>query len=161
MDTSSQIEDVMRAWITAQQQLMTGWMDTMRGLSAGQGSTGWSDFVTAWQQSVTQGLDMQADWFHRWSEGLVATEGIPEPVREQIRTGQEMVQTWTRAQKELWQNWFEAMKSASPATDTGTMARAGQNMQHMWGEVMQGMIDTQTAWTRRWMTAMGGSQSGR
>jgi urease accessory protein UreF len=140
---------------------MKSWMDTIQGLSAGQASTGWSDVVSAWQQSVTQGLDMQAEWFHRWSESLATTEGTPQQMREQIRVGQEMMQTWSRAQKELWENWFEAMKSANPATDTANTARVGQSMQQLWGDAVQRLIDTQTAWARRWMASVGGPQAER
>jgi urease accessory protein UreF len=161
MDASSQTQDVMRSWIEAQQQLMTSWMDTVRGLSAGPAVKGWSDFVAAWQQSVMQGLDMQAEWVRRWTENLVATEGTPEQLREQIRAGQDMLQTWSRAQRELWQNWFEAMKSVNPGMDVGSVARMGQNMQQLWNDSMQCLIDTQSEWARRWMTGVGGPQAER
>jgi hypothetical protein len=161
METSSQPQDLMTSWITAQQQLMTSWMDAVRGLGGGQVARGWGDFVSAWQQSVTQGLDLQAEWMQRWSDNLASAEGTPEPLREQIRAGQDVFQNWTRAQKELWQIWFEAMKNANPAVDAGGVAQMGQNMQQLWGDAMQRLIDTQTAWTRRWMAGVGGPQGER
>jgi hypothetical protein len=159
MDASSRAQDLMRGWITAQQQLMTSWMDAMRTVSGGQSTGTWGDFVGAWQQSVTQGLDMQAEWVRNWAQGLTATEGTPEQMRAQIRAGQEMLENWNRAQRELWQNWFEALKNANAGADTGNMAQMGQNWQQAWTDSMQRLVDTQTAWARRWMPGIGSSQA--
>jgi hypothetical protein len=150
MDEGKQSEDVIKRWAELQQKLLTSWLDTVRNLGGEQSAKVWSETLEAWQQSINQTMDTQANWARNWAETFAAAEGAPEGVREQVRRGQEVLQLWTDAQKELWQNWFKSMKTVLPAMESGSAAGAGQNMAQIWQDMGQKMIDAQAEWVRRW-----------
>lgn len=151
-EASSQSHDLMRSWLSAQEELRKNWLDAMRELGRTPGSTAWTDTVETWQRSLTQALDMRTQWTRRWVGDLATNERAPEQLREQIEWGQDMLQRWTDAEKELWDIWFGVMKSMSPAMNPGGVARTGQTVAQIWRDGMQRLIDMQTDWAARWMT---------
>ena len=144
-----------------QQTLLTQWIETMRSLGSGQGTTMWNETIQAWERSVQQSLDAQTTWVRSWTESLANANGIPQEMRDQVRAGQEALQQWTDAQRQLWQNWFGVIQNLNPSLEPGTGAQAGQNIAQLWQETMSRLVETQTEWARRWTTGGLGSSPQR
>jgi hypothetical protein len=160
MDASQPSEQLFRTWAQSQQQLLTNWLDTVRSLGGSPGSQVWGKTMETWQTAVQQTLDAQAQWTREWSETLLTTPGIPEDLRERVRQGQQELQRWTDAQRQLWQSWFDMIKGVGLGEASTTGAQTGQNLAQIWTETAQKMIDAQSQWIRLWTTGITGTKTG-
>ncbi|MBV9281924.1 MAG: hypothetical protein JOZ41_17735 [Chloroflexi bacterium] len=155
MDASRHSQDLINAWFTEQQKLLTNWMAAMQGLGGGQGARAWRESLETWQRSVETTLDAQNEWIRRWNEAMRAPEGVPPQVSASFQQAQELLQRWTDAQRDLWRSWFDVMKELQPGGERDTAGDAGQSMMRIWQDATQRVIDAQTAWVRRWMPGPG------
>src|SRR5438270_7150649 len=125
MSESKSSENFLNTWAEAQQELLTNWLDTVQRLSGTQSPELWTRTVEAWQASVKQTLDAQEEWLRQWSESLANTQEAPQELQNLTRQGQEQMQHWIDAQRQLWQNWFNIVKDINFKVELGTGAQAG------------------------------------
>jgi gas vesicle protein len=151
MTSEQQTQDTFAAWAAAQQKLMQSWMDTVRGFTGGTGAALWNQTLDAWQRSVRQTMDAQNEWLRRWTESLSAGAGASQETQDRVREGQEMLQRWADAQRELWDGWFQVMRSLGSSTEPDSVVRVGQSMAQMWLGTTQRLMESQAEWVRRWM----------
>ena len=84
-----------------QQKLLTDWLDTLRKMGGTPALELWSKTVDAWQASVKQTVDAQAEFTRQWTEALANAKGSPEEFRALLREGREELQHWTDAERDL------------------------------------------------------------
>src|SRR5207244_5146891 len=85
-----------------QQNLLTGWLDTLRSLGGTPTLELWRKTVDTWQSSVKETIDARAEWTKQWTETLAKAKGTPEELREMVREGREQLQHWTEAERDQW-----------------------------------------------------------
>jgi hypothetical protein len=158
MGWQEQSEDLFKTWTGTQQKLLSEWIDAVRGLSGTPGTAVWTKTVDAWQSSVKQTLDAQTEWAGRWTNSLAGTTGTPQEMHDLAVQGQAMLQRWTEAQKELWQTWFDVLKSLNIASTSNAGVQASQNLAQSLNDSVLKMIDAQAEWVRRWTVAMTGGE---
>lgn len=159
MSESKSSENLLNTWAEAQQKLLTNWLDTVQRFSGTQSPEIWTRTVEAWQASVKQTLDAQEEWLRQWSESLANTQEVPQELQDLTRQGQQQMQRWIDAQRQLWQNWFNIVKDINLKVEPGTGAQAGSNMLQLWQETAQKMMQTQTAFARQWTSGFPGSKT--
>lgn len=159
MPESKQSEQLITSWVQTQQRLLTSWLETARSAGGTPSSTLWNDTLEAWHTSAQQTLDAQARWIHSWAESLTALQGTSTEMGALVSQGEERLQHWIQAQRQLWQNWFELLKQFTPTREPATGVPAGQQAVQTWQELTAKMIEAQTEWARRWMAALTGNTS--
>ena len=160
MDESIPGEKLVKAWVATQRKLLTNWIDMLGGAAAdAPGLSVWQQTVEAWQNSVKQTLDSQAQWIGEWVESLSSFQGPPEELRERARQGQDVLQRWTEAQQQLWQGWFDMVRNFVPGAGSGSASgaasqagQASRGMITLWSDTARKLIETQAEWVRRLTT---------
>ena len=151
MDESRPSANLIKMWVDTQQQLLTNWFDTMRGLGGTPSLATWRQTVEAWQKSVKETLDVQAEWTRNWTETLVSAKEIPEELRRQLLQGQEQMQRWIDTERQLW---FDILKDIKLAVEPGTGAQAGKNLVQVWQDAVSKMLSMQSSLARQWTTGI-------
>jgi len=147
-------ESLVKTWAEAQQKLLTNWLDTVRKFGGAPTLELWTKTVDAWQASVKETLDAQAQWTHDWTETLANAKGTPEELRELSRQGREQLQHWADAERELWKGWFNIAREINFRPEHGAGAQAGRDLVQLWQDSTHKMIDAQAAMVRRWTTGI-------
>jgi len=159
MSESKSTESLIKTWAETQQKLLTNWLDTMRRSGGAPGPELWTKTVEAWQTSVKETLDAQAEWTREWTETLAKAKGTPEELRELARQGRDLFQRWTDAERQLWQGWFNVVKDINLRLEPATGAKAGTDMIQLWQESAHKMIDTQAALVQHWTSVFTGTKT--
>jgi hypothetical protein len=152
MDESRPSANLIKTWADTQQQLLTNWFDTIRGLGGMPSLATWRQTVEAWQKSVNETLDVQAEWIRNWTETLATAQGTPEELRSLIRQGQEQTQRWIDAQRQIWQVWFDIVKDINVAVEPGTGVPTGKNLVQIWQDAVSKMMHMQSSLVQQWTT---------
>jgi hypothetical protein len=161
MDESRPSANLIKTWADTQQQLLTNWFDTMRGLGGTPSQATWHQTVEAWQKSVKETLDVQAEWARNWTETLASAKGNPEELRNLLRQGQEQMQRWIDTERRLWQVWFDIVKDINFAMEPRTGTQAGKNLVQVWQDAVSKMTDMQSSLVRQWTTGIAGTEADR
>jgi hypothetical protein len=161
MDESRPSANLIKTWADTQQQLLTNWFDTMRGLGGTPSQATWHQTVEAWQKSVKETLDVQAEWARNWTETLASAKGNPQELRNLLRQGQEQMQRWIDTERRLWQVWFDIVKDINFAMEPRTGTQAGKNLVQVWQDAVSKMTDMQSSLVRQWTTGIVGTEADR
>ncbi len=95
-------------------------------------------------------IDARAEWARQWTETLANAKGTPEELRDLASKGQEQLQQWAEAERDLWQGWFNIARHINFRPEPGAGAQAGRDIVQLWQESAHKMIDAQAALVRRW-----------
>ena len=143
-------ESLLKTWAESQQKLLTDWLDALRRLGGTPTLELWTKTMDAWQSSVKETLDAQAQWTREWTETLANAKGTPEELRELAREAREQLQNWAEAERELWQGWFKIARDLNFRPEPGTGTHVGKEFVQLWQDSAHKMIDAQAALVRRW-----------
>jgi len=143
-------ESTLKTWSETQQKLLTDWLDTLRKLGGTPTLEFWTKTVDAWQSSVKETIDARAEWARQWNETLANAKGTPEELRDLASKGQEQLQQWAEAERDLWQGWFNIARHINFRPEPGVGAQAGRDLVQFWQESAHKMIDAQASLVRRW-----------
>ena len=143
-------ESMLKTWSETQQKLLTDWLDTLRKLGGTPTLELWTKTVDAWQSSVKETIDARAEWAQQWTETLANAKGTPEELRNLASKGQEQLQQWAEAERDLWQGWFNIARHINFRPEPGAGAQAGRDLVQLWQESAHKMIDAQASLVRSW-----------
>src|SRR5260370_31536579 len=105
MSESKSTESLIKTWAETQQKLLTNWLDTMQRSGGAPGPELWTKTVEAWQTSVKETLDAQAEWTREWTETLAKAKGTPEELRELARQGRDLFSRSDPTPRQHCQRW--------------------------------------------------------
>jgi hypothetical protein len=148
MARQQEMQNLVHDWVEGQQKLWQEWMQNVQVPGAGQP---WSGGMERWQQAVEQTLETQKQATRAWADQVAAMEGVPQEMKRWASEGVRLVEQWTDAQHELWQQWFHLMGQAAPGAAMGDepvkqlmagwdqMAGQMQALQQQWASTFAGM----------------------
>ncbi|HMA33878.1 MAG TPA: hypothetical protein VKY74_05295 [Chloroflexia bacterium] len=144
-------ESLVQTWATSQQKLITEWLATVRRFGGTPSLELWKDTVDAWQSSVKETLDAQAQWATQFTETLATATGTPDELRALARQGQDDLRRWAEAERDLWQGWFNIVRSLNFRPEPEAVRQTGQNLVQIWQDTAHQMIDTQATLVQSWL----------
>src|SRR5438034_1460342 len=144
MSEKSPEETLMTTWSDAQQKMLVGWLNLLQGIEQPSRKMVWSETVKAWQSTVQETLDTQARWLHDWIGRVQVTSGSPTELRKNVQQAQVLLLRWTKAQKLLWQGWFDLVQQLGPLLEVGS--QADEHLLSSLRESGQAIINAQTEW---------------
>ena len=147
-DWSQQFDQMTKAWIEAQTQILESW--TAGAGTAKTGGSAWRQTVDAWKAAVDSALDAQAAWAGRWAEAAPVAGGAAE-VEEWARQGRTMFETWIASQRQLWTAWFQTLRGMDP-TAAGAWSTSDRDALKLWQDTARQMAEMQAEWYRKWTT---------
>ena len=153
MNWNKQMEEMVGTWTDMQRQMWDKWAQSVKGFGGpGEQGTqlwqqGYKKNLDAWEQSVHEALNAQAQWTQSWSEQLSADEAGSEATAQWIEQVQEMMKGWTAAQTQLWNAWFESVKHLDASQAAGRWESEGQQVLAAWQEASQRAQDTLAEWS--------------
>jgi hypothetical protein len=150
MSERNQEESLVTTWASAQQKVLTGWLDLMQGTERPSHAVTWNETVKAWQTAVQETLDAQARWLRDWTGRVQVTSGSPTDLRKNVQQAQMLLLRWIEAQQHLWQGWFDLVQHLGPLLEAGS--QADEYLLHALRESGQAIINAQTEWVRSWTT---------
>lgn len=111
MDWIKHTQATMDAWAEAQQRIVEQMMDAMAPFTGGEAAARpFEQALAAWESSVTQTMEAQADFFDAWTAQMADVDGLPEAARESLRQGKAAYEQLAATQRQLWSQWFDAMR---------------------------------------------------
>jgi hypothetical protein len=161
MDWTKQLEEMSKAWTQTQQKMWTNWAETAQTMSQNQAKAAWGAMIDAWQMSMNQLLDAQADGVRQWADNADALPNTPQGAHEWMLMCNDMTQHWTDTQKQLWNNWFDLVKEFNPAQfgdQMGVPPASGEPMLKFWQDAAQTMNNAQQEWTKTWSAMATGAK---
>jgi len=150
-DWAKQLDEMTKAWLDAQSQVLDSWAATTAGARAG--NTAWRQTVDAWKAAIDGGLDAQAAWAARWAESMPGASGSEaSEVEAWARQGRAMFDAWIAAQRQLWASWFQTVRSMDPSA-AGVWNAADRDVMKLWQDAARQLAETQAEWMRKWTSA--------
>jgi hypothetical protein len=150
MNWPTPLSDMMHMWTTTQQKVWSTWVDTMQGIGRAPTPDLRGKIIETWEQSVCYSLDAQAKWMHAWLENLQRVEGMPENARQWLGHGQQEMEQWHAAQRELWDHLFEVLKKAEPETSAHALQQVSEGIFQTWQRSARQMMENQLQWVTEW-----------
>jgi hypothetical protein len=182
MDSTRQAEEMVRTWADAQRKMWDSWFDALEGPGAFQGTEAWAKSLDVSKESMTRALDNQAEGTRLWAESLITWAGQVQETAERdkaaqarvqgtrvwaeslaawARQVQEMTKSWTDAQKQLWEAWFETAKRLDWSRPGGAGGEEGRKLIEAWQDSVRTMLDAQAEWARTWTTGQARPRTAR
>jgi len=150
MDWSDQTQRMMRTWAETQQKMWSSWLEGLQRAGQAPGPELWERTVETWRESVNRTLDAQAEWTQAWAARFQEIEGTPKEARDWAEEGQAMMSRWNEAQRELWGQWFDVLKSARPDSVLGRSGEAPEQLIRAWQETARKAMEAQMQWASAW-----------
>jgi hypothetical protein len=150
MNWPTPLGDMMQMWTTTQQKAWSTWVDTMQGIGRAPTPDLRGKIIETWEQSVRYSLEAQAKWMHAWLENLQRVDGMPENARQWLVHGQQEMERWYAAQRELWEHLFDALKKADPGTSASSLQKIGEGIFQTWQRSVRQMMENQLEWVAEW-----------
>ena len=108
-DMTKQAEALMKTWMDVQQRTWENWFKTVQSMGATQAAGMWERererTSEAWEQSVKQAMDAQAEWMKTMTQMMMG-QGTAQKAPSMTGQSHEMMQTWATTQQQLWDSWF-------------------------------------------------------
>ncbi|NJK80511.1 MAG: hypothetical protein HC876_19360 [Chloroflexaceae bacterium] len=144
--------EMVKMWSDSQQKMWENWLGAMRGMTMTSPTANremWEKSVDVWQDSIQMALDTQVTWTQFWADSIVTVSGNSQQVNDWSSQTLEMSRQWTARQKELWTEWFKALKTADMATMMKTFSPDEMmKMMQTWQESAQKMMEAQMEMAR-------------
>jgi hypothetical protein len=171
-DSTKEAEDMVRRWTESQTKAWESWLDTLRTFQGFPASEAWQKNLEAFRDAMTKALDAQADGARMWAETLARWSGeVQESTRRQkgldgeaegtriwgesltawARQVEETTRSWTEAQKQLWQGWYETMRRLDPSRPAQLGSEEGRDLLQVWQESVRKTLEAQAEWSRTWL----------
>jgi len=147
MDVSHEMSRMAKEWTETQQKLMSDWMETLR---SGQ-STGpdlWMKALEHWQTAVRSTLDTQGKGLRDWATQVKQIDGAPEEMKQWADQGVELFSRWSEGQTQLWDQWFDTLRSADPA-NLGAGGTSSSDLAKTWQNAAERMMSNQQEWLNK------------
>jgi len=150
IDWMKQGDDMFKGWTGTQKKMWQDWVKAVQGFEPVQPHAMWPTTVEAWQESVKTALDAQIDWTRNRAETFTAGKGTPDDIAKWASQGQEAIQHWSKVQVDLWDKWFEVVKTLDTTTRTGTWDKEGKKLLQIWQTATQKGINAQMEFLDLW-----------
>ena len=153
MEVPQEMSRMMKEWTETQQKLVSDWMET---LSSGQSSAPdlWKQALEHWQNAVRSTLDSQGKGMRDWAAQVKQIEGASDEMKQWADQGVEMFSRWSDGQNQLWDHWFEALRSADPTAMASGGVPSGDLVKN-WQSAAERMILSQQEWLGKMMRPRG------
>ncbi len=151
MDWQKQMEKMVGTWTDMQRGMWDNWIDAVRrfGQSSGEADQMRSEYerqLAAWEASVQQALEAQKEWAAQWAQQASGTEQAPEPVVQWMEQMQAMMQGWTESQHQLWEAWFESLRTMDPGKSTGRWEEESREVLEAWQQAAERAREAMAQW---------------
>lgn len=150
MNWPTPLADMMQMWTATQQNVWSAWLNTMQGIGRTPTPDLRGKLIETWQQSVRQSLDAQAKWMNAWLENLKRVEGMPDAARQWLDRGQQEMEQWHGAQRQLWEHLFDILQKAEPETSVRSLQQTSEQIFQTWQKSAQQMMENQLEWIAEW-----------
>lgn len=154
MSWNRQMEEMVGAWTDMQRNMWDGWLRAVKGF--GDKGGGGSEVVQreyrrnleAWERSVREALESQAQWTRVWADKIGEQQADTEASRQWVEQTQAMMKGWTEAQAQLWNAWFDSIKGLDANQAAGRWESEGQQVLQAWQEATQRAQETLAEWAQ-------------
>jgi hypothetical protein len=143
MDASQEMSRMVKEWTETQQKLVSNWMETLRsGQSSGPDL--WMQALEHWQGAVRSTLDSQGKGMRDWAAQVKQIDGASDEMKQWADQGVEMFSRWSDGQNQLWDQWFDTLRSADPAALGG--GAPSNDLVKTWQNAAERMLSSQQEW---------------
>lgn len=144
-DWSDQITEFQRSCMEQQQQMLSGWFGALQMAGTGTPQNVWHEALDTLEQQINSTLDTQQQSFRALLYTLKdAGNSTPEMSQWQAQADAGM-SAWIDVQHQLWNNWFNMLRSASPVRK-----QPGEIIAQNWQDMMQQAVEMQQQWLSSW-----------
>jgi len=152
MDWNKQAEEMVRTWTDVQKKMWEGWLAPVQAATDRAGENEYGKALETWETSVKRALEAQVDWTRLWAEGLGAGKAGTEAAANAAQQAHEMMKLWTDAHKQLWENWFTALRQLDPTRLGGATGweHEAQRVMQLWQDAAKSAQEAMAEWTALW-----------
>jgi polyhydroxyalkanoate synthesis regulator protein len=150
MDWLKRSQDMINSWMETQQKMWKSFTDAaeMPDMAS------WDKLMKTWENSLKNFVESQALWARSWVRN--ASEQFDVPGADMfVKAVEEMTNTWTEMQQQLWRNWFEMMKNFDPSKMTPGFQEEATKAMQGWQDQMKKLLETQREWLNQWLSIGG------
>ena len=149
-DWNKQVEETMKSWTKAQQQLWENWKSAMPKTGSTQATEAWDQAFSFWKDAVDKSLNAQVEWASMWANSVKSATGAPKEWTAWTDQVVATMKTWNESQTQLWNSMFESMKQATPDTLTQRMDEGAQLVFQTWQDAIHRAVEAQKELTKYW-----------
>lgn len=134
MNWQNQSQEFIRSWTEAQGKIWDTWQSSFQSRAqALPPNEMWTQAVETWERAIDNAWNAQAHMLEMWRSGTDKMTDVPDEVKDQTKQVQEMMESWSRMQRKLWDNWVTGLKNA----DAKKMGEAWQAYGSEFTQAMQ------------------------
>ena len=141
MDWLEKTHEMVETLMESQEKMWQTWTESAKAPS----NTTWEKTVKTWENSFKNFIETQALWARMWLRGI-NTNTTVEGADELVTNLEDMTRSWVDAQQQIWNNWFQMLKSFDPeqfnANTQGEMDKAMKT----WKDGLQKLMVSQREW---------------
>lgn len=138
MNWQNQSQEFIRSWTEAQGKIWETWQSSFQTRPQALPPTEmWTRAVETWERAIDSAWDAQAQVMEMWRSGTDKMTDAPDDVKAQAKQVQDMMESWSRMQRKLWDNWVTGLKNA----DAAKMGEAWQTYGAEFSGAMQEHMD--------------------
>ena len=107
-------DDIFKTWTDAQKRLWEGFstiLPTLRPAVTSNWRETYLNTLATWESTIKQSLQIQASSLQQWTRSIVGKHDTPN-MPEWNRQVDELMTRWVQTQTQLWDEWFELMRSS-------------------------------------------------
>jgi hypothetical protein len=147
-----QITEFQRNWVQQQQQLLNGWLDSMRSGGSDSLRATWRKASDVMEQQVNSALDAQRRSLLAFTENMANAEGAPEGFNQAAKQMEEGIERWAEVQRDMWKVWFDTLRDSAPEPQT-----PGEVLMKNWEDMVKRTTSIQEEWLSALTSAQGKS----
>lgn len=138
MEWLTEVNKMMDAWSDTQHKLWETWVDTLEQMGQAPTPELWRETIGAWEKTLEETQESQLAASLMWADSLLARDDAGPYAADWARRSMRLVQTWNEAQMELWRNWFDTLREASP----GTLPASGEDIIKAWQDSAREAVES-------------------
>lgn len=142
---SDQITELQRNWVEQQQELLNGWLDSMKSAGGSSLRASWRKAADVMEQQVTSALDAQKQSLLSFVENMENIENAPDGLTLAVNQLEENIEQWAEVQRGIWKVWFDTLRSTAPAPQT-----PGEALMENWEDMVKRTMSIQEEWLSKW-----------
>lgn len=151
-ETQKMMNQMMKSWSNTQRQMIDQWLDMVEGASGPQAGQMWKQTLSVWESSVKRTMEAQNATMNSWMSQIQEVDGMPEEAKERVEEGKAIMKQWTETQGDLWEKWFETMRTMDPSAYESNWQEMAKHSVSVWrdySEKIQNLSDEVADMTSR------------
>lgn len=151
MSQSKQFNTPLETWLQFQEQLWENWLSTTQLSPKIVKDQHYNNQIELMEKLINCSLRAQSDWVRSCTKGLGHETGASIAMAQWAEQNMALSKMWTNTQKQVWDTWFNTLKSLKPIQGIDKGADPANYMLQGFQDVTKKTLEVQSEWMSQWL----------